>query len=229
MLLRPLLACLLVAPMAAGADSHEPARNLVTLSASAKEDVASDLLVIQLFVEHEAREQAAAANQVNADMSWALATAKAINAVKAQTLDYRTHPVYDEQRVTGWRVHQALRLESADHGALTNLLGTLQQKLAIESVAYQISDSVRSAVTERLTAEAIKRFMARARKIADAFGRGGYTLVNVNIDSHGFTPPPMPYDGRALAMQAEVANPAIAPGQQALEVGITGTIELAAP
>ena len=212
---------------AQGAD-NTPNRNLVSFSASAKEDVASDVLVARLFVEQDAREQAKAADAVNQAMAKALATAKQTKGVKAQTLDYRSDPIYDEQqKIASWRVHQGLRLESAQHDTLTALLGGLQGGLAIEAVSYEISDSLRDAVTERLTDEAIKRFSARAQKVAASFGRKGYTLVNVNLDQRGNLPQPMMYAGRAMAMKAEVANPAIEAGTQSVEVVVNGTIELA--
>ena len=221
------LLLLLLAANCHAAD-NAPSRNLVSLAASAKEDVASDLLIVQLFVEHDGRDQAKAANQVNEDMAGALATAKQTKGVKAQTLDYRSDPIYDEQqKISAWRVHQGLRLESADHDALSALVSKLQARLAIESVGYGVSDSLRATVEERLMDEAIKRFAARANQVAESFGRKGYTLVNVNIDQCGNTLPPMAYAGRAMAMKADVASPALEAGTQAIEVAVNGTIELA--
>lgn len=222
------LAMLLVVGAAAHAADNAPARNLVSLSVSAKEDVASDLLVVRLFVENDAREQAKAADVVNKTMAAALATAKETQGVKAQTLDYRSDPVYDEQqKISSWRVHQGLRLESAQHETLTALLGKLQGSLAIEAVSYEVSDRLREEVTERLTDAAIRRFSERAQKVAASFGRKSYTLVNANLDQRGNMPQPMMYAGRAMAMKAEVASPAIEAGTQALEVAVNGTIELA--
>ncbi len=218
---------LLLATNSHAAD-NAPSRNLVSLAASAKEDVASDLLIVQLFVEHDGRDQAKAANQVNEDMAEALATAKQAKGVKSQTLDYRSDPIYDEQqKISAWRVHQGLRLESADHDRLSALLGKLQTRLAIESLGYGVSDSLRATVEERLTDDAIKRFSARAHQVAESFGRKAYTLVNVTIDQRGNTPPPMAYAGRAMTMKAEVASPALEAGTQSIEVTVNGTIELA--
>ncbi len=209
------------------AADNTPHRNLVSLAAAAKEDVASDLLIVQLFVEHDGRDQAKAANQVNQDMAAALATAKQTKGIKTQTLDYRSDPIYDEQqKISAWRVHQGLRLESADHDGLSAVLGKLQTRLAIESVGYGVSDNLRASAEERLTDDAIKRFSARAHKVAESFGRKGYNLVNVNIDQRGHAPPPMPYAGRAMMMKAEVASPALEAGTQSIEVAVTGTIEL---
>lgn len=213
----------------AQADSHEPVRNLVSLSTSAQEEVDNDLLVIRLFIEQEGREQAAAADRVNQAMAWALEAAGKVATVKAQTLDYQTYPVHDEQQIVGWRVRQSLRLESADKAALTTLLGTLQEKLAIESLGYEVSREVREVVEARLIEVAINRFSARAASIAKAFGRASYTIVSVNIDAHGNQPQPIPYASAMREMKADVASPSIETGRQSLEVGISGTVELAQP
>lgn len=224
-----LLLTLILISAQAVADAHGPVRNLVSLSARAAEQVDNDLLVIRLFVEHERPQQAGAADQVNQDMAWALAAARGVTAVKAQTLDYQTQPVYDEHRITAWRVRQSLRLESADRDALTGLLGTLQERLAIESVSYEVSPALREQVESRLIEAAIVSFGARAERVARSFGRSGYSLVNVNIDAHGNQPPPLPYAPRMAAMKADLAEPSLAAGVQTIEVGINGTIELAAP
>lgn len=210
------------------AADNPPNRNLVSLTASAKADVASDLLIVLLFIEHDGRDQAKAANQVNVDMAAALVSAKQTKGITAQTLDYRSDPIYNEQqKISAWRVHQGLRLESADHDGLSALLGQLQAQLAIESVGYGVSDGLRATVEERLIDEAIKRFAARAQQVAASFGRKAYTLVNVTIEQRGNTPPPLAYAGRAMAMKAEGASPALEAGTQSLEVAVSGTIELA--
>lgn len=225
---RILMGLLLTVAAASHAADNAPNRNLVSLSASAKEEVASDLLVVRLFVEQDAREQAKAADVVNKAMAAALTSARGSTGVKAQTLDYRSDPIYDDQqKISSWRVHQGLRLESADHDGLSALLGKLQGSLAIESVGYEVSDELRATVVERLTDEAIKRFSARAQKVAASFGRKSYTLVNANLDQRGEMPQPMMYGGRAMAMKADVANPAIEAGTQSVEVAVSGTIELA--
>ena len=225
---RILFVALMILATFAHAADNAPNRNLVSFGASAKEDVASDLLVVRMFVETDAREQAKAADAVNKTMAAALATARETKGVKAQTLDYRSDPIYDEQqKISSWRVHQGLRLESADHDALTALLAKLQGSLAVESVGYEISDQLRATVEERLTDAAIKRFSARAQSVATSFARKSYTLVNVSVDLRGNAPQPMMYAGRAMAMKADVAQPAIEAGTQAVEVAVNGTIELA--
>ena len=224
MVYRFLIASLLLT-QAAFADD-EPPRNQVSFDVFAAEEVDSDLLVVRLYAQHEGREQAQAADRVNKTMAWALEQAAKVGAVKAQTLDYRTSPVYQDRRIRAWNARQSLRLESSDTGALTELLGVLQERIAVESVGYEISPALRAAVTQRLTAAAIGQFRARAGRIAAAFGRRGYALMNVSVGSHGGTPPPVRYAARAMAMEADVAQPSIEAGSQDVRITVSGTIEL---
>ncbi len=213
-----------LAATAVHADTGFP-RDQVSFQVSVSEEVDNDLLVVRLFVQHEARRQADTADRVNKDMAWALAEARKVAAVKAQTLDYRTSPLYEKREIRGWQTRQSLQLESADAAALTELMGTLQERLGVESLGYEVSPQVREVVEQRLTDAAIGKFSARAARIAAAFGRAGYGLMSVHIDTQGARPP-IAYRGRALAMQAEVADPSVEAGQQTVTVTVNGSIEL---
>ena len=180
-------------------------------------------------VEHESAHQHQAATQVNADMQWALKLVKEVSAIKSQTLDYRSNPIYDKRTIKAWRLRQSLSLESADHDAVTSLLGQLQKRLAIESVSYRVSPAVRKEAEGRLVDKALHRMTSRAEQVTKSLGRASYELVSVNISSGGGRPPPIAYAGRALAMSAEKAAPSIESGEQTLSAQVNATIELAKP
>lgn len=203
-------------------------RNEVSFDVTASEQVASDLLVVRVFSQYQERVQTTAANKVNLDMRWALALAEASAGIKIQTLDYRTNPVYEGRRITAWQVRQSLRLESKDSETLTALLGTLQERLAIEHVGYEVSAALRDSVKTRLTAAVIGRFKDRANQVTQSFGRQSYELKAVHINAQGGMPPPVAFRGRAMAMKADVAEPSLEPGEQTLSVTASGSIVLSA-
>lgn len=198
----------------------------VNLSVSAETRVSNDVLVIVLFAQREAERQSEAADAVNEAMTWAIAEARKSPSVDSQTLGYSVSPVYKDRRIVGWRSRQQLELRSSDSTAVTELLGRLQSRLAIQSMNYEIGPGARQAATDALIDEAIQSFKSRAARIADRMGRGGYRLVNMAINSSHHTPPVM----RTMAMRAEaadaVAAPAIDAGEQTVTVTINGTIEL---
>jgi predicted secreted protein len=207
------------------ADEQPLTYDRVSLAASAEREVSNDVLTALLYIQREGSDAASLAEEVNRAIEWGVAEAKKLPAVKVQTRDYRTHPIYSKQTLSGWRVRQSMRLESVDAAGLGALLGRLQQRLALESLGYELSPERRTSVENELIGEAIAAFSARARLIAEQFGRRDYRLVSVDIGSGGT--PPRPYlRSAALPMRAESAAPTIEAGSQTVEVQVRGTIEL---
>ena len=201
--------------------------NRVSFSVTATEQVSTDTLVVRLFAQHEAKSQRKAADEVNTVMSWALAKASSAADVKAQTLDYRTNPQYDQRKIRAWQVRQTLRLQSTNPGALTELLSDLQERLGVESMQYTISKNLRDVVERRLVQQAIADFTAQAKLIASSFNFDSYRLIDSQIGAQGASVPrPMAFQARAMSVQNEMAAPAIESGEQDVTVRVSGTIEL---
>ena len=208
--------------------------NHVSISAEASADVENDTLVAELFIEHQAKTAAEAAEVVNAAIDWGVKQAQSVDGLKVRTLEYSTAPVYSKARKAGevytpqimeWRVSQAMRVESTDADALSELITGLQQKLAIRQIGYEVSKALREATESVLIDEAILAFQQRAGQVAKGFGHEGYKLVKVNINS-GSMRPPVPY-ARSVAMEAAAAAPvAIEAGTSTLKINVNGTIEL---
>lgn len=202
----------------------------VDLSASAEREVDNDVLVAFVYTEQEGQRQADVAERVNEAMQWALEQAKAAAGVNVQTTQYNTYPVYasNSSTITGWRARQSLKLESKDPKAVSDLLGALQEKLAVESVDYRISKEARDRAEEALTAEALGQFQARAQQIAAALSRSGYRIVRLNIGTGGNYPGPVAYHGKMLAAEGAAAPAVLEAGAQSVNVTVSGTIQLEA-
>ena len=208
--------------------------NQVSISAEASADVENDTLVAELFIEHQAKTAAEAAEVVNAAIDWGVKQAQSIEGVKVRTLEYNTTPVYSKTRsasdvytpqIMEWRVSQAMRVESTDADALSELITGLQQRLAIRQIGYEVSKALREATESVLIDEAILAFQQRAGQVARGFGHDGYKLVKVNINSGGMRPP-VPY-ARSMAMEAAAPAPvAIEAGTSTLKINVNGTVEL---
>jgi predicted secreted protein len=123
-----------------------------------------------------------------------------------------------------------LRLESRDADRLSELLGELQERVAIESVNYQVSRDARQAADDELIREALQSFNSRAELVTEELGRSGYRIVRININTGGGGVTPIPYRTMAaMRADAEVAQPALEAGTQTISVNVSGTIELNAP
>lgn len=201
----------------------------VDLAADAEQEIDNDLLIATLYTEHEGRLQAEIATRVNDTMSWALAQVKQVSGVKAQTTQYSTYPVYANNgtTVTGWRARQAIRLEGRDAQALGDLVGTLQEKLAVEAIAFGVSQERRDKAESALTAEALAKFQARAQQVAAALGRTGYRVVRLNIGTAGHGPAPIVRHEAMMMAAKDAATPAqFEAGTRTLGVTVSGTVQL---
>jgi predicted secreted protein len=218
---------LLVGSFASASSAQDEPRvyDRVDLSASAERDIENDLLVAVVFSEVQANEQAEAANRVNESIQWAVGRARRERDVLVQTAQYSTRPVYaNGRRIVGWVARQSVRLESEDAESLSELLGELQERVAIQSVSYDVSKAARDAAEEQLIAEALQQFNRRAGLVAEELGRDGFRMVRINIGTSGGVPVPIQYRERLAT--ADVAAPAMEAGVQTLTVSINGTIEL---
>lgn len=201
----------------------------IDLSASASGEATNDILVAVLFREMEGPAAGPLATEVNKTISDAIKRIKKSPEISVQTLDYRTQPVYHQERVTGWRVRQSIRLETRDAGKLSSVLGELQQQLGLESIGYQVSPEEMREAEDKLIGAALKAFQQRAELITRELGRTRYRIVTVRVETAG--PPIRPIFGtaRAMAMEAAAAPPPIEAGEQRVHVNVTGTIELQTP
>jgi predicted secreted protein len=197
----------------------------VDLSASAEMAVDNDLLIAIVYSEVQDERQAAAADQVNEAIQWAVREAERVREVRSQTLQYASFPVYgSNRRIVAWQARQSLRLESRDAERLSDLLATLQDRVAVQSVNYDVSKQARDAADEALIAEALAQFNRRAALVAEELGRPGYRLVRLSIGTSGDGPSPIAY--RAAQLETAVAAPALEAGVQTVSVSVSGTIEL---
>lgn len=221
------LACtLLVAREIPSAAAAELTYDRVRFSVSAAREVPSDVVVATLYVQVEGRDQRALADEVNRTMRWAMDRAKREDTVTAETLNYTTTPVYQNQRITAWRARQSLELTGRDPGALTVLVGDLQERLAVGAIAYELSREVRDEIEQALIDEALARVSARAARIAEVLGRPGYRIVELRIGDQGYRPPMPLYRAEARMQSAAAAPPVVEAGDQSLTVSIDAAVEL---
>ncbi|MEJ2463746.1 MAG: SIMPL domain-containing protein [Candidatus Thiodiazotropha sp.] len=220
-----LLTCLLLTqPLYAG--EQPPRYDQISLSAEASTEADNDTLIARLAAQREGSDPVALSNSVNQLISQAVSQVKQHPEIKLQTLGYQTSPIYQQQRLSGWRVKQSLHLESRDSKTLSQLLSRLQEHLALESISYAISDELRQKVEESLIKQALEAFRQRARLVTEQMGRKSYRLVEMSIHSSGQPQPPQRLRASMMAMESSVAAPSLEAGSQTLRVEINGRIEL---
>jgi len=219
-------ALLLAFPAAA---DEQPRYNLVRLQAQESEPVSNDTMHVTLYAAGEQRDAAALADQINADMAWALDLAKRHDAVKVSTGDYRTWQVRQDNKMKGWQARQDLILESRDTRVLSQLTGSLQEKLQVDSMRFSVSAETRTRVENRLIEMALQAFKLRAGIIGNQLQANGYRIVDLNIGTFAQQPPVVYRSrGMAAAMESDMAV-ATEGGESDIQVTVSGTIELTLP
>ncbi|MCU7904411.1 MAG: SIMPL domain-containing protein [Candidatus Thiodiazotropha sp. (ex Epidulcina cf. delphinae)] len=220
------LVCLLSASQPLVSEERDPRYDLVNLSAQASSEVENDTLIAVLYAQKEGDDLAPLTGSVNRLVAQGIDEAKRSKGVKVQTLDYLTSPIYQQQRLSGWRVRQSIRLESLQSDKLSELLSKLQSSLALESVSYAISPARRRQVEDSLTQQAIDAFRRRAELITHQLGRSQYRLVEMTVQTSGQPVQPLRMRASMMAMERASAAPTLEAGSRTVQVGITGSIEL---
>lgn len=222
-----LLALLMWLPLLAQAEDS-PHYDRVLLSVTTQTDVRQEKLRAVLFAEEEGMDTARLADAVNQRVALAMDLAKNEQGIKARTLGYSSNPFYKDQRVEGWRVRQSLELQGDDPTQLGLLIGKLQSDLNVQSINYSVSEQMVDTTTDELIDQAMQAFQKRAQRVASGWGRDGYRLVQMAIQSRQSQPPlPMPFEASlARAAVAPVSAPVLEGGEQQISVTVTGTIEL---
>ena len=224
-LVLPIAALGLAGP--AAAQEAGPDRR-VGFSVERSREVANDWVTAVLSVSHEDPKASEVAARINRDMGWAMGLAKAKSAVRPRSGGYSTFPVHDPRRgeLRHWRGTQELVLESADVDALTALVGELQERLQVQSLAFSVSPERRRKIEDELVADALAAFQQRAELVRKSFGASGFRLVEVHVGTAGGGPPPVRPMMRTMAADAEMAPPAVEGGTSELSVTASGSIEL---
>lgn len=218
------LAALQSAPALA---AEPPGPPTVELAAEAGGPAANDLVVAVLYAERSGASAAAVAREVNRDIAAALELARTQGAVKVQSGNASTWPVYGKDgqgRITAWRMRSELRLESTDTAAMSELVGKLQETLALAHLTMEPAPETRRKAVADVTVDALRAFEARAKLIADTLGRR-YRIAHLAVGDHGLQPPPMPRM-RAAVMAAEAAPAPLEGGESRVSVQVSGRIEL---
>ncbi len=203
------------------------AMNRVSLQAQSSKRVANDLMNAVMVVETEDRDPAKLADTINRRMEWALKRARATPEVTVQSGGYQTYPIRREGVIVAWRASQQLRLESRDTDRMTSLIGELQTRLQLQSLAFNVSREARRATENELIDSALEVFKARAEIVRKNLAASGYRIVEISVHTAGgppMRPAPMP---RHMALAAEaVTPPAVEAGSSEVTVSVSGTIQL---
>jgi predicted secreted protein len=210
--------------------ADEPRYNQVSVRAEVSQEVPRDLMMVTLYSEAQNNDPAKLAAQITESLNKAVTEARTVKEVTVRQGARNSSPIYDDkgQKITGWREHAELRLESADFAALSKLTADLLGDLKIGGMDFTISPPTRKTSEDALLKDAVAAFKVRAQLVTDALGGKSYKLVNLNLNTSGFTQPYM----RAPVMMMKAARadgaptPDVEAGTSQVIVSADGMIEV---
>ncbi len=220
------LACLALFLVAAPAIGNDAPPTTVDLSAEASRPAPNDLARATAYFEATDRNPASLAATVNREIAAALEQIRKVPGIQASTSGISTWPVHSKNghTIEAWRMRSSITLETRDIPALSELLGKLQENLAVTSLVMQPAPETRAATADLAATDAIHAFEARAKRIAEVLGKD-YRIRSLSVN-YGSSQPIYPVM-RSMALMAESAAPApLEGGESEIVVGVSGTIEL---
>jgi predicted secreted protein len=217
----------LLALLAGSFAAASQAGALIDLAAEAGRPAANDMVRASVYSEASGSNPADLARQVNGNIGEALKLIREKKGVTVKSGNQSTYPIYAQSRkIDGWRMRSELLIESKDFGAVSELLGRLQQmRLAVGDIAQMPSPETRRQVEDEAMREAIRAFQNRAAVVGEQLGKG-WKIKQMHINQGGGSPLPIMRGARSAMLAAEAAPAPIEAGESTITTQISGQIEL---
>jgi predicted secreted protein len=198
------------------------------LSQTATQKVERDRLRVELRVEETGANPLAVQAAINRRMTTALALARQMPGVEAETGTYAVNeeeqPPYGPPR---WRGSQSLIISGKAANAVLKLAGALQSGgLLMSSMSYEVSSEAVRDAEKTLTAEALAGLGRRAAAIADSLHLSVLRYRDLRVGNAGTGEEPTP---RFAAMAMALPAPVGGPGEAAVRVTVTADLLLGRP
>ncbi|MDR0996559.1 MAG: SIMPL domain-containing protein [Zoogloeaceae bacterium] len=209
---------LLLGPPAVAAENGAE----ITLQVSATAEAPNDWHVATLYAEATAPTLGEAQKNVQTQIAQGLALAKTFPTLKVQSAGSSTDSVLNDQgKPTAWRARADLSLETGDAAAFADAVGKLSRTLAIANLLSVPSEAARRQAETTAISEAMTRFRARAKLLAELLGRD-WQIEKLDVFADGRMPV---MRNRAMTM-ADAAPIPLEAGSSRIEARIGGTIRL---
>lgn len=209
---------------------------IINLNVTERTELMQDTLSANLQYELDGGSANEIQDHINKAMTQALEEAKKVTGVKVTTGSYYVYAYDQNQTVdprTGqpistnkkWRGQQSIQLESKDSTKLLELAGKIQAMgFTMQGLNYFLSQEKSESVRDELMQKALTALGGKAKLAATALGKGGYDIIEVNIDGAMPPMPPMYKTMARMEMAGAAADSVAAPVAMAGESEVTLTV-----
>ena len=198
---------------------------LLNISATERVDVEQDMLVANLRIEKRLADSKELQQEINILMKEAIEESKKFEDLDISTNQYYVHE-YRTKTQKLWQGSQSLTIKSKNGDDVLELAGRLQDKgFLMNGLNYQLSPEKYEEVRDGLLETALKKLMARAKRVGSTIDKPEVDLWEVNVDAapSPIYPQPMMM-GRAMAMDTMETAALAAPVAQAGKNQISMTV-----
>jgi predicted secreted protein len=202
------------------------AGTLVEFSVSAAETAPNDLAQATVFAEGTAPTLKALAQQINPLIAQANKQLESYPQIERKSGPISTYPSRVKNRITQWMMRSELKLESRDIDAISEVLGQLQESLAIGGLHFVPTPETRTLAEGKATQKAIAAFQAQAKEIAAVLGKP-YVIKRLNIQTADKINRVFFEEERSVSFSRTAAALPVEAGESRIEVIVSGQIELA--
>ncbi len=225
-------------PLAAAAQPlPPPVANVVSLTASAQQEVSNDWLSIVFSTSRDGSDAAAVQSLLRQALDSALAEARKVarpGQLEVQTGGFSLAPRYAPPSakgqaggIVGWSGSAEMIVQGRDTAAIGQLAGRIQT-MTIARTGFSLSREARDKVEAEITAQAIARFRARAEAVTREFGLASWSVREVNVGGDEARGGPAPVFMRAQSARSagEESQPLEA-GKSVVSTTVSGSVQMA--
>ena len=204
--------------------------SLLHISATEQREVDQDLLIANLRIESQDKDNRKVQNEVNTAMAKALEMAKDYADVKAITRGYNVYEYdlnggkRDTRRDMVWKGSQSVQLKSKNAEELLELAGKIQEAgFVMGGLNYTLSPALAAQIQDEMLEAALEKLQNRAKRAATALGKKGAELKEIQTQGQYAPPQPVYARGEMMAMDSAVkmAAPVASPGETTLNMTVS--------
>jgi predicted secreted protein len=220
-------------PRSAAADPialKEP-EGIVSLNSSATVQVPNDWMTVQFSVTREGTDAAGVQAVLKEALGSALAQAKLVakpdGHVEVQGGGFSLQPRLNSKgAVTGWTGSTQLWVQGRDMPVIADLAGRISS-MTVGSLGYSVSREAREKVEGDVASQAIGRFRGKAAEYAKAFGYTSFVIREVNVQTDGGQPTPVPmYRMKTAMASAPDSSLPVEAGNGSVTTNVNGTVQM---
>ena len=207
-------------------DDTDRALTRVQFEAHASQQVENDTMRATLFVEVEDSTPSGASSRGTRAANETLRRLQKDSSLSVRTGNYRTYPVSDKGKISGWRARNEIIIESGNFAQASAAIASVSANMQLSRIEFFVSPALRDTVESGLTDEAIAAFLLKAKRIAKSFGATPFDVSEANVTNTGGNFPPTPMM-RAMSEDAPAVMPELSGGTTLMSVTVSGAILIA--